>query len=118
MGDLLDDQLFISFPMFALPEDTAGVTLHIIDVILCAIVLIISKGDREAGSNFLCIHSDVKFAIVMPVELLLNYRKTRPKVNALPEGGRIRPAVKQARNEEGGTRNEGISETLLFVPRT
>ena len=73
VGDLFDDQFLIGFSSLALPEDTAGVALHVFDVILCAIVLIIFKGDREAGSNFLCIHSDVKFAIVMPVELFLNY---------------------------------------------
>ena len=71
--DLLDDQLFVCFPLFALPEDAARVTLHVVDVILCAIVLIICKSDREAGSNFLCIHSDSKIAIVMPAELFLNY---------------------------------------------
>lgn len=71
--DLLDDQLLVCFPLFALPEDAARVTFHVVDIILCAIVLIICKGDREAGSNFLCIHSDSKFAILMPAELFLNY---------------------------------------------
>ena len=65
--NLFDDQFIVCFTMFTLPEDAMGMSLHVLDVALCAAILLVCECDGEAGFNLLCIHNEIVIFRVLPL---------------------------------------------------
>ena len=73
MGNLFNDQFFITFPFFANPKHPAAVSLHVFHIALGVQVLILGKGYGETGIYFLCAHGEVvnkSYAIETCIKIL------------------------------------------------
>jgi len=88
--NLLDDQFLIGLAFLSPPEDPGGMAFHVFHIVFGTLILLISKGNGEAGPDFLCFHSEEKFAIRMPLNLFVNFRKFQKITsNPWPETGEI-----------------------------
>ena len=57
MRDLFDDEFFICLVFLPKPEYPIAMFFHVFNIVFGMQVLINGVGDREAGFNFLSIHS-------------------------------------------------------------
>lgn len=70
VGNLLNNKLFVAFTFLPKPKNAIWMFFHIVDVLSGMGVLFGGESDGKAGFYFMCVHSEGKFAIVMPFRIV------------------------------------------------